>query len=115
MRKLRIFQPYGYISFDFKEPSAEIYQLVDRHDSAEAADRPFTMAFGDTGKSIVYNKPKVESYDMLTAELASFIESVEAAKPVPVTGEEALGALRVASEIEKIAQAGLDNLRTHLK
>jgi predicted dehydrogenase len=114
MRKLRIFQPNGYISFDLGKPSAEIYQLVDNDDSSPSGGA-FSMAFGDTGKKIVYDKPQIKGYDMLTAELASFIDSIESGNPVPVTGEEASEALRIASEIENIAQAGLDNLRTHLK
>jgi predicted dehydrogenase len=115
MRKLRIFQPNGYISFDLGEPSAEIYQLVGEDSDTQSGSGSFSMAFGDTGKKIVYDKPVIKGYDMLTAELASFIDSIETGEPVPVTGEEASEALRIASEIENIAQAGLDNLRAHLK
>ncbi len=115
MRKLRIFQPHGYISFDFREPSAEFYSLIDKDDSTQADDGAFTMPFGDTGKEIVYEKPKVRAYDMLTAELESFIESIGTGGPVPVTGQEAREALQVASDIERRAQAGLDNLRSLLR
>jgi len=115
MRKLRIFQPNGYISFDFKEPSAELYYLVDKDETIRASDRSFSMAFGDTGKKIVFYKPEIRGYDMLTAELSSFIESVETGRPVVVTGEEALAALMIASEIEEVAQDSLDKLRSRLK
>jgi len=52
---------------------------------------------------------------MLTAELTSFVESIEIGKPVIVTGMDALKALEIASEIERRAQAGLDNLRSHFE
>ncbi len=114
MRKLRLFQPNGYISFDFREPSAELYHLVERDVEAPSRGRSFSMPLGDTGKEVIYNKPAIESYDMLTAELRSFIESIETGKPVAVSGEEALKALSTALDIERKAQAGLDNLRTHI-
>lgn len=115
MRKLRVFQPYGYISFDFREPSAEIYSLIEDGASGETADGVFSMPFGETGKRIVYEKPKIRAYDMLTAELESFVESIETGAPVPVTGEDARTALQIASDIESRARAGLDNLRSHFK
>jgi predicted dehydrogenase len=52
---------------------------------------------------------------MLTAELSSFIDSVQNDTPVAVSGEEASEALQVATDIEQIAEAGIANLRSRLK
>ena len=116
MRKLRIFQPGGYVSLDFNEPAAEIYRLFKRDETSDAISG-FSMSidYGDTGKKIVYTKPAIKSCDMLTAELGSFVESISKGRPVAIPGEEGFQALRIAAEIEKIAQAGLNNLQSHFK
>lgn len=116
MRKLRIFQTKGYISIDFSTPSAEVYNLLDSGETmAEAPGLTTTVDYGDAGKKIAYSKPNIEPYDMLTAELESFIDAVSNAKPVAVSGDDGLRSLKIAAEIEKIAQAGLDKLQLQLK
>ncbi len=116
MRKVRIFQPKGYISFDLGGPSAEVYRLLEQDESmSETVGFSTTVDFGETGKKIAYHKPSIQSFDMLTAELTSFIDSVRNDTPVAVSGEEAVEALQVASDIERIAEAGLEKLRSHLK
>jgi len=115
MRKVRIFQPGGYISMDLNEPSAEVYRLLDSDDSeGDTSGFSTSMDFADTGKKITYNRPKIAKYDMLTAELGSFLNSIVSDHPTEVTGEQALTALTVAAEIESIADKGLNNLKSHL-
>jgi predicted dehydrogenase len=114
MRKLRIFQPKGYISMDLGDQTAEIYRLLDREDAQQdTAGFSTSVDYGDTGKKIVFTKPDIDRYDMLTAELSSFVDSVLDNKPVAVTGDEAMRALRVAMDIERIALAGLERLQHH--
>ncbi len=113
MRKLRMFQPYGYISIDFKEQNAEVYRLIDK--GSEVPGTSMSMAYGDTGKKIVYSKPKIDKYDMLSAELDSFVQSVLSGKSTSVTGLDGLRALKIASEIETTAQMALDKLHAHIK
>ncbi|MBU1318257.1 MAG: Gfo/Idh/MocA family oxidoreductase [candidate division Zixibacteria bacterium] len=116
MRKLRIFQTKGYISIDFSAPSAAVYNLLDSGETmAEAPGFTTTVDYGDAGKKIAYSKPNIEPYDMLTAELESFIDAVTNDGPVAVSGEDGLRALTIAAEIEKIAQAGLDKLQLQLR
>lgn len=116
MRKLRIFQPKGYISIDFSDPSAEIYNLLDEGEAMpESSGFSTAVDFGDAGKKISINKPSIEKYDMLTAELSSFIDAVLNDKPVEVSGEEALEALEVATRIEDTASASLEKLQAKLR
>jgi predicted dehydrogenase len=115
MRKLRLFQPHGYISFDLKEQSAEVYRLIGKNETIpDGSGYSMAMAFGNTDKKIVYRKPDIRKYDMLTAELESFIQSINAGESVAATGYDGLAALRVASEIERIAQMSLDEINTRL-
>jgi len=116
MRKLRIFQPKGYISIDFSDPSAEIYNLLDKGEEPSATSGFSTaIDFGDAGKKISINKPSIEKYDMLTAELSSFIDAVQKDRPVEVSGKEALEALEVAARIEETANRSLGELQAKLK
>jgi predicted dehydrogenase len=116
MRKLRIFQTKGYISIDFSAPSAEVYSLLESGETmSESEGFTTTVDYGDAGKKIAFVKPKIEPYDMLTAELESFVCAVSNDDSVPVPGEDGLRALEIAEKIEDIATAGLQNLRNHLK
>jgi predicted dehydrogenase len=116
MRKVRIFQPKGYISIDLDGPSAEVYRLLEQGETiGETNGFSTAVDFGETGKKIAFNKPPIDSYDMLTAELSSFIDSVQHDTPVAVSGEEASEALQVATDIERIAEAGIANLRSRLR
>jgi hypothetical protein len=113
MRKLRIFQPNGYISIDLKDQEAELYRLIE--DGDEVSGMSMSMAYGDTGKKVVYTKPQVDKYDMLGAELESFIQSVLSGKPTMITGHDGLRALKIASEIESTARVALNQLRSRMK
>lgn len=113
MRKLRIFQPNGYISIDFKDQNAEVYRLIDN--GHEEPGTSMSMAYGDTGKKIVYSKPNIDKYDMLSSELDSFVRSVASGKATTITGLDGLSALKIASEIETTAQMALDKLHTNIK
>lgn len=109
MRKLRIFQKDLYISLDLLEKSLEVYKLI----STTALNNPNPIEKNivgkipveKIGKTVVYEKPKVENQDMLTLELKSFLESVKSRTQPLVSGKEAKMALEVALEIEKKTQA----------
>jgi predicted dehydrogenase len=116
MRKIRIFQPAGYISMDLAKLSADVYRLIERDEvSPDSNGFSTSVDFGETGRKITFSKPTIESYDMLTAELMAFIESVVNDSPVACSGKEAITALSIAADIERIAEIGLSNLRSHLK
>ncbi len=108
MRKLRIFQKDLYISLDLYEKSLELYRLIPttslNNSTGVAKNVVGKIPVEKIGKTIVYEKPKIENQDMLTSELKSFLKSVQNRTKPEVTGKEAQKALEVALEIEKQAQ-----------
>ena len=100
MRKLRLFQPNGYISLDLAAGNGEFYQLKKGFDVAEVAKGPLAL------EAFVERIP-LEGPDEqpLKLELISFLGTVRGKHEVAVSGEdgrEALAiALRIVREIEK--------------
>jgi predicted dehydrogenase len=105
MRKLRIFQKNAYLSLDFLEKSAEIYELVEIPRVKIPVDKTVVgeIPAEKLGKTIIYRKLETKQEDMLTSELSSFLQAV-AAKTTPlVTGEQAKQALELALLIREKA------------
>lgn len=107
MRKMRLFQPDGYVSLDFLNGEAEIYRLID------SSSEPHALILGEIDKgvhkrSIVYAKPQPPETNALLEEQRAFVDSVLNDKPVAVTGAEAVAALELSERImESIAKAPL--------
>jgi predicted dehydrogenase len=106
MRKMRLFQPNGYISIDFSEGLAEVFRLVG-DDEPEAKG---TMMLGELGsgvhkRKIVYEQPEVKEGNALKYELQLFVQAIgRNARPI-VSGDDGKQALEVAHRImEKIGQ-----------
>jgi len=103
LRKMRLFQRNSYISLDFLERSVEIYKLVDTNSvSVEEKEKETVVGnlpTGEVGKTIVYEKPEIESEDMLTSEIVSFLDAVKNRTHLKVSGEDGKRALEVALEI----------------
>jgi predicted dehydrogenase len=109
MRKMRLFQPSGYISIDFSEGLAEVFRLVG-DDEPEVKG---TLMLGEIGhgkrkRKIVYEQPEVKDVNPLKYELELFAAAVrDGTRPV-VAAEEGMRALEVAQIIlEKINQQTL--------
>ena len=103
LRKMRLFEKNSYISLDFLQRSVEIYKLVDA-DFVPTKEREKktivgNIPTGETGKTIIYEKPEIESEDMLTLEIKSFLDAVKKKKHPKVSGEDGKRALEVALEI----------------
>lgn len=103
-RKLRIFQPSGYLSLDLAAGNGEFYRLRTDVDLAELAKAATSVdAFVER---VPLEAPEGEP---LRLEFASFLQAVRGAAPVTVTGEdgrEALAiALRIVREIERTLPA----------
>ena len=100
MRKLRLFQPSGYISLDLAAGNGEFYRMKPGFDLAAQAKGPVAL------EAFVERVP-LEGPDEqpLLLELKSFVDAVRGNREVAVSGEdgrEALAiALRIVSEIEK--------------
>ena len=100
MRKLRIFQPSGYISLDLATGDGEFYRLKKELDFAELARAPLALeAFVER---IAISAPEGEP---LRLEFESFLAAVQGRGSVAVSGRagrDALDvALRIQSEIER--------------
>ena len=103
MRKIRIFQKNSYISLDLFRKEAEIYRLVDLEDYSLKEKESSTIIgkipTEQLGKTILYEKPKIEDRDMLTLEISSFLNAIKNKKEPKVTGEDGKRALEVALKI----------------
>ncbi len=104
MRKLRIFQPSGYLSLDLATGDGEFYRLRKELDFAELARSPLALeAFVER---IAISAPEGEP---LRLEFESFLAAAQGRGAVTVSGRagrDALDvALRIQSEIERALQA----------
>lgn len=79
VRKLRIFQPYKYISIDYKDQEVKVYSLKNF--------------------SIKEETLQIEKEEPLRIELIKFLRSVNGKGGEGVTGEEGLKALKLAHKI----------------
>jgi predicted dehydrogenase len=100
MRKLRIFQPSGYLSLDLASGDGEFYRLKKELDLGELARAP--LAIEGFVERIAVSAPEGEP---LRLEFESFLAAVQGRGSVAVTGRagrDALDvALRIQSEIER--------------
>ncbi len=103
MRKLRIFQKSGYYSLDLASKQADIYLLSQGGEELGGMRIPL----GGSGRNLVYLHKDDPGEDMLKMELESFLDAVIHKKPVAVPLEEAVEALRVALEVERIGRESL--------
>jgi len=96
MRKLRLFQPDGYISIDFLAQSAVIFRRFEEPGRAEPR--------------IEMEKLEIDREDALLEELRAFVACVRTRATPSVSGEDALSALRTALRVID-AMPPLDALR----
>lgn len=106
MRKLRIFQKSGYYSLDLAKKQADIYQLAASGEKTEGMRFPL----GKSNKEIIYQKKDDTGEDMLKMEIRSFLNAVANGGTVAVPLEEAIEALRVALEIDRIGRESLSRM-----
>lgn len=107
MRKMRIFQESAYYSLDFAAKVADLYHLTDDSTSSSAAPDGLSIPLGESGRRIIHQQKSVRAgEDMLKMELESFLSAIRGESEVAVSGAEALAALEVALEVEKVARAG---------
>ncbi len=108
MRKMRIFQRNAYISLDFTDGFSEIFYLPEPD---QASFKDSTMAFslgqidaGNQKRDINYTKLERKDVNPLLNELYAFVNSVKNNKPVMVSAEDGLEALKLANTVlEQIA------------
>ncbi|MGA9117831.1 MAG: Gfo/Idh/MocA family oxidoreductase [Bacteroidota bacterium] len=106
MRKMRLFQPNGYISIDFSQGIAEVFRLVGEGEQ----DVEGTLMLGELGsgkhrRKIVYEQPEVREVNALQYELEMFVRCIRNGERPVVNGEDGRRALEVANTIlQKIAE-----------
>jgi predicted dehydrogenase len=105
MRKLRLFQPNGYLSLDLAAGHGEFYRMKQGFDLAEVAKGPVAL------EAFVERIP-LEGPDEqpLKLELISFLEAVRGEHEVVVTGEDGREALAIALRIVREIEKGLPNI-----
>lgn len=113
MRKMRIFERDSYYALDFVEKTADLYNLIKDGDTEPDAEheseseKPTVYPLGESGRRLLYRQKRgPANEDMLRLELEAFLRAVEGKAPVAVSGAEALAALEVALEVERVARAG---------
>ncbi len=106
MRKMRIFQKDAYISVDFAKPDLEIFRILDEGNVPEDSLIPATMLgsieAGLKNKNIFLEKPNLPILNAIDEEQKAFAHSIINNLPVPVSGEAAAEALKIAEEISTI-------------
>lgn len=104
MRKLRMFAEDSYISLDFATGQTQVFHIA----KAGEEHLPGTMSLGEIEKAavkrhILFSSPAAPEGNAILMEQQAFFHAIETGTPPPVTGEDGLNALRLATEIlEKI-------------
>jgi predicted dehydrogenase len=94
LRKIRIFQPTGYLSLDLAGGTGEFYRLRRGVDLAALAQAPAGIEM--FVERVPLDAPEGEP---LKLELESFVAAVRGEQPVPVTAEDGRDALAIALRI----------------
>lgn len=94
LRKIRIFQPGGYLSLDLAGGTGEFYELKEGLDVAELAKNPQPIE-----KLVERHKLKAPEGEPLRLEHESFVAAIQGRAPIVVTGEDGRDALKVALRI----------------
>jgi predicted dehydrogenase len=102
LRKIRIFQPTGYLSLDLAAGTGEFYRLRRDVDLAALAREGRPIEIDAFVERVALDAPEGEP---LKLELESFAAAVRGEQPVTVTGEDGRDALaialRIVGEIER--------------
>jgi predicted dehydrogenase len=110
MRKLRLFSKDNYLSVDFLKMTGEHFVLAPLNDTKSYDGYFCALQHEPTGRKIMFRQLAYPAYDMLTAEISSFVDAVMLDKPVRVNGTEATAALALAKRIETIAMDNLNRI-----
>ena len=101
MRKMRLFQPEGYVALDLAKREADIYRLIPEGSQEEG----FRLPMGKSGREILYTKIGDSGGDMLGTELTTFLRVIQGEIPNPIPLADGVRALDVALEVERIGRA----------
>lgn len=108
MRKLRLFQPSGYLTLDLAAGTGEFYRLrrdVDLEAFVRGAQG--AQAIESYVERVALDAPEGEP---LRLELESFVQAVQGVAPVAVSGKEGRDALATALKIVRAIERGMPAL-----
>jgi len=108
MRKMRIFQPSGYVSLDFLDKKADIFILEDGKMQIPNPENAMKVEFGTDSnkKNLLVFSPEAPAVNAIKMELEEFRKSVEDGAPIRVTLQDGVAAVETAAAIiEKIQGA----------
>lgn len=100
MRKLRMFAEDSYIALDFATGSSQVFRLA----RADEEHLPGTTSLGEIEKAavkrhILFSSPSAPEGNAIEMEQQAFFHAIQTRTPPPVTGEDGLNALKLATEI----------------
>ena len=113
MRKMRIFQPFAYISLDFLDKTAQIVQLF-APDASNLPPQDQLMEFDTPGgkKWLHMQMPETAPVNAIQRELETFYDSIVQDSTPVVSLSDGLKALelahRILKEVEKRVKIGLE-------
>lgn len=108
VRKIRIFQPSGYLSLDLASGSGEFFKLKGVPDIAAIAAGGNTPDLTDFVERVKIEAPEGEPLKM---ELESFASAIRGDTPLVVSGEDGRRALQVALRIVTDIERNIPSLR----
>lgn len=103
-RKLRVFAERAYVSLDYQKKVGVAITLDQNLDVLKLArerkvEDLAQLAGVDFGKLVRVEPLQIDDRDPLRTELEAFVESVRTRRPPPVSAEDGLAAVRLASQI----------------
>ena len=107
VRKIKIFQQDLYITIDLLIGLTEVYRIVEKNEKNITAIKDVDFDYRGKKKQIIYEKPKILSFDALKAELENFAASINGMSKTMVDGAAAKDALRLAIKIDQMIREDL--------
>lgn len=110
MRKIRLFQRFGYVSVDLAQPKAEIFRLANENESVDSKSIPASL-LGDINaatndKKIVFEEPVINTTNAMADEQQSFIDAIINDTETAVPLADGIKALEVAEQIIHLLNVG---------
>ena len=102
MRKLRMFAEDSYIALDFATGTTQVFRIAHPGEEHLAG----TTSLGEIEKAavkrnILFSTPSAPEGNAIEMEQQAFFHAIETGTPAPVTGQDGLNALKLATEILK--------------
>jgi len=99
MRKLRLFQPSGYLSIDFLSKKTDHFLISDEKPEPAPGKLSYAFEKDDAQKFLTYESVAIEPVNSIKMELEEFAASIESGSPIQVSLEDGMRALETAYEI----------------